>query len=98
MPPHLAWHLLTTSSSPPLSPPPGVLGTLDLLHLTPLDEEQATLLSLMQASADGLMTVLNNILDFSKMEAGKLALEHVPFSLNEVLQQVRAHGAPWSSR
>lgn len=62
---------------------------LDLLRLTAMGPEQLGLLKLMQGSAEGLMTVLNNILDFSKMEAGRLLLEDIPFDINtELLNQV----------
>lgn len=67
----------------------GVLGMLDLLLLTPLTPEQGGYVKVMQVSAEGLMQVLNEILDFSKIQSGHLALEIVDFNIGEILDQVR---------
>ena len=56
------------------TPMNGVLGMIELLSRTQLDEKQQRFLGTLQTSAGGLMSVLNDILDFSKMEAGKLEL------------------------
>lgn len=66
----------------------GVLGMLDLLLLTSLSPEQAGYVSVMQNSAHGLMQVLNEILDFSNIQAGHLKLEVVDFHIGELLEQV----------
>jgi two-component system sensor histidine kinase/response regulator len=47
--------------------------------------EQRRYLSKISGAADSLLTIINDILDFSKMEAGKMELEHIPFSLAGVL-------------
>ena len=47
--------------------------------------EQRKYLSKRSGAADSLLTIINDILDFSKMEAGKLELETVPFSLEQIL-------------
>ena len=70
------------------TPMNGVLGMIDLLLTTPLDSEQSEYARIVKQSADGLLTVINDILDFSKVEAGKLTIETVPFSLGEVLDDV----------
>lgn len=70
------------------TPMTGVLGMLDLLHLTELDPHQQELVKIMQESAEGLMQVINNILDFCKMEAGRLSLEEIDFSLGDLFEQV----------
>eukprot|EP00271_Cylindrocystis_brebissonii_P007795 TRINITY_DN21528_c0_g1_i1.p1 TRINITY_DN21528_c0_g1~~TRINITY_DN21528_c0_g1_i1.p1 ORF type:complete len:1075 (-),score=211.17 TRINITY_DN21528_c0_g1_i1:1210-4434(-) len=70
------------------TPMTGVLGMLDLLKLTHVGREQRQLLKVMQTSAEGLMTVINNILDFCKMEAGRLTLEEIDFNAGEILEQV----------
>ncbi len=63
------------------TPMNGVLGMAELLVRTPLDGEQAQMASTIQASAEALLSVLNDILDYSKIEAGKLQLENVGFDI-----------------
>lgn len=70
------------------TPMTGVLGMLDLLHLTQLLPQQDELVKIMQESAEGLMQVINNILDFCKMEADRLSLEEIDFSLSDIFEQV----------
>jgi len=67
------------------TPMNGVLGMLDLALDTPLDTEQRDYIETAKESADGLLSLINDILDLSKIEAGKLALETVNFSLRESL-------------
>lgn len=66
----------------------GVLGMLDLLYMTNLESEQHGLVKIMQESAEGLMEVINNILDYCKIEAGRLELEEIDFSLRDTFEQV----------
>ncbi|KAL3683042.1 hypothetical protein R1sor_001064 [Riccia sorocarpa] len=70
------------------TPMTGVLGMLDLLQLTSLVPEQQGLMKIMQESAEGLMDVINNILDFCKIEAGRLILEEIDFSLIDIFKQI----------
>jgi len=63
----------------------GVIGITDLLLDTPLDSEQRDQLMIVKSSGKALLGVINDILDFSKMDAGKLRMDAVPFSLREVL-------------
>lgn len=72
------------------TPMTGVLGMLDLLRLTPLTPEQAGFVRVMQGSAEGLMQVLNEILDFSRIQSGHLSLNVVDFHIGELLDQVSA--------
>ncbi|KAL2611752.1 hypothetical protein R1flu_023444 [Riccia fluitans] len=70
------------------TPMTGVLGMLDLLQLTSMVPEQQGLMKIMQESAEGLMDVINNILDFCKIEAGRLTLEEIDFSLSDIFKQI----------
>ncbi len=59
------------------TPMNGVLGMAEALSFTELDKEQTDLLQTLNGSARNLMALLNDVLDFSKMDAGKLTLEQV---------------------
>lgn len=69
------------------TPMNGILGMVELSLDTALDAEQRDYLDTAKESAQGLLTVINDILDFSRIEAGKLDLETVNFSLRESLAQ-----------
>ncbi|MDH5464841.1 MAG: ATP-binding protein [Thiovulaceae bacterium] len=55
---------------------------------TPLSEKQKELLTNVDESSSTLLNIVNDILDISKMEAGKLSLEHVEFELSDVLKKL----------
>ena len=69
------------------TPITGVMGMLQLLQRTTLDEKQRRYVSNTMTSADALLTVIGDVLDFSKIEAGKLELKATTFSLPEVLER-----------
>jgi signal transduction histidine kinase/DNA-binding response OmpR family regulator len=79
------------------TPMNGVFGMAELLADTELTPLQRDYLTTLQSSADGLLGVINDILDVSKLEAGKLHLEEAEFDLAEVVADamrtlaVRAH-------
>lgn len=66
------------------TPMNGILGLTALTLDTELDATQRQYLELVRQSAESLMLILNDVLDFSKMEAGRMSLEKTPFSLRDV--------------
>ena len=56
----------------------GFLGVAQLLKDTPLNSERQTLLDVMNISAEGLLSILNDVFGFSKMQAGTLELPPIP--------------------
>ena len=67
------------------TPMGGILGFVELLEMTPLTREQKRLLSLVQQSSRSLRTILDDILDYSKIEAGQLRLELQRLALRDVI-------------
>ena len=59
-----------------------------LLMETPLDPEQSDYLRSLKGSGEALLSIINDVLDFSKIDAGKMTLERVPFDLRVVLEDV----------
>ncbi|KAH8682337.1 hypothetical protein BX600DRAFT_40919 [Xylariales sp. PMI_506] len=70
------------------TPITGVIGMAELLLDLPLGDEQQEYASNIIRSANGLLTVINDILDLSKVESGRLDIEEVQFSLSVVVQDV----------
>jgi len=70
------------------TPMNGVLGMTDLLLATQLNTEQKDYLDTIRYSADSLLTILNDILDLSKIEAGKVVIERVAFPLRREVKEV----------
>ena len=66
----------------------GVLGMGDLISRTELSEQQRRYVDIIQHSGQSLLEIINDILDLSKIEAGKLELEMAGFELNGVIESV----------
>ncbi|EMI52201.1 response regulator [Rhodopirellula sallentina] len=69
------------------TPMNGILGMTELLLRSPLRREQHRFMTMIKTSANGLLNVLNDVLDFSRIEAGRIDLEEVPFDLHELVNQ-----------
>ncbi|MCJ8312448.1 MAG: GAF domain-containing protein [Saccharospirillaceae bacterium] len=67
------------------TPMNGVLGMLDLLSKTKLNNDQIKKTNIARMSAQSLLTIINDILDYSKVEAGKLDIEILDFNLRQML-------------
>src|SRR5262249_28935717 len=67
------------------TPMNAILGMTELVLDTPLTEEQRQCLKTVKSAADNLLGVINDLLDFAKIEAGKLELDPADFSLRTVL-------------
>jgi signal transduction histidine kinase/DNA-binding response OmpR family regulator len=70
------------------TPMNGILGMTELALSTTLSAEQRDFLLTVESSADRLLTIINEILDYSKMEAGKTVLDSVAFHLPSVVKDV----------
>lgn len=69
------------------TPMNGVLGMVELLRGTALDETQGRFLDTLYKSGESLLSIINDILDFSKIEAGRLELESTCFNPQETLDE-----------
>ena len=76
------------------TPMNGLLGIGDLLERTSLDTQQKEYVRILRNSGDALLGVINDILDISKIEAGKLELSSQPFTLRELIENVSEAHAP----
>ncbi len=72
------------------TPMNAILGLSDLLRRTPLAPEQLRYVEAVHGSGEALLTLVNDILDLSKVEAGKLTIETVPFDLRRAIEETVA--------
>jgi len=70
------------------TPMNGVIGMTNLLLDTTLDQDQKKLAKTVKSSAVGLLGIINDVLDFSKVDAGKLDLELIPFNLGKMIEDI----------
>lgn len=66
----------------------GIMGTIQLLELTELTEEQQEYIRISKTSSEVLLAVINDILDYSKIEAGMMKIENHPFFIEAILKDV----------
>ncbi|MGY0829791.1 ATP-binding protein [Azospirillum argentinense] len=85
---------LATMSHEIRTPMNGVLGMLELIALTPLDAEQTELVTTVRDSATALLRIIDDILDLSKIEAGKLDLDEMDLDPRELVEGVAELLAP----
>ncbi|MGR0188111.1 ATP-binding protein [Azospirillum aestuarii] len=85
---------LATMSHEIRTPMNGVLGMLELIALSPLDAEQTELVTTVRDSATALLRIIDDILDLSKIEAGKLDLDEMDLDPRELVEGVAELLAP----
>ncbi|MGD9600340.1 MAG: response regulator [Gammaproteobacteria bacterium] len=85
---------LATMSHEIRTPLNGMLGAAELLQRSALTPAQRNFVDIFHQSGRHLMVLVNDVLDFSKLEAGRLTLERAPFVLRELVETVAETHAP----
>ena len=67
----------------------GVTGMLGVLKRTTLSTQQESMIDTIDKSANNLLHIINDVLDFSKIDAGEMLLEHLPVNVNDLLNQLQ---------
>jgi PAS domain S-box-containing protein len=89
---------LATMSHEIRTPMNGMLGTLELLSLSPLDDTQRDMLNVVTDSGQALLRIIDDILEFSKIEAGKLELREEVGSVAGIVHDVQTVHSPVAAR
>lgn len=66
----------------------GVVGMADLMADTVLDDEQRLYVDTIKTSGEALLVIINDVLDYSKIEADKMSLHPEPFDLEKSIHQI----------
>jgi signal transduction histidine kinase len=90
--------LLTNVSHEVRAPMNGVMGMTNLLFTTDLTDEQREYAEAAHSSAESLLELLNNMLDYARMDEGNLHFENVDFDLHGLLEDVAEHFGPQAVR
>jgi PAS domain S-box-containing protein len=72
------------------TPMNGIVGMTGLLMQSALQEHQREYVNIIKQSSDNLLVLINDILDLSKIKAGKISIEKIPFSLDDVIKPLNA--------
>ena len=80
--------LMATITHDMRSPLNTVIGFTDLLKKTPLDPRQSRYLETVRKSGDYILNLVNDLLDFAKLEAGKITIEKIPFNPKKLVEDV----------
>ncbi len=91
---HVKSEFLANTSHEIRTPLNGIIGFTNLLVKTPLSDKQMDLVKTIRQSANGLLRIINDLLDFSKLEAGKLVLDYIAYSLYDVFEETLTLMAP----
>ncbi|SPA38604.1 Sensor protein RcsC [Cupriavidus taiwanensis] len=80
------------------TPLASLLGNMELVAMGPLEPEQRMRVGAMQVSAEGLLQIVNDVLDFSKIDVGALSIEVQPVSVTELLGRIAIAHAPLAAQ
>lgn len=81
-------HFLASMSHEIYTPMAGVIGMAEILMQSKMSQEQEEYLNVIVKSATNLLSVLNDIIEYSKLESGKLEFHEKPFSVHQVVEEV----------
>lgn len=70
------------------TPMAGIIGLVELVADTPLNDEQRNMLGMIESSANALLQILDEILDYTRIEAGQIRLIRAPFDVRELIDSV----------
>lgn len=70
------------------TPMNGIIGMIDILQQTNLDDEQRDIIDIIDTSSENLLTIINGTLDYSKIESGQVELENINFNLEKQIDDV----------